>query len=291
MSCEQDPRVLVVGAGLMGSGIAQVCAQAGYHVDMVDVSRQALDRAAAAIDSSLAKMVRSGRMTQPGAEAARALIHPGSSLDDVAGVADIVIESVSEEFALKAGLFGKLDAICKDSAVFATNTSQFSITALAAHTNRGHQFIGTHWMNPVPVMRLVEVVRGERTTDQTLAAALSLIERCGKDYIVCRKDTPGFVTSRLLLMLNLEAVRIYEEGVASVDDINKACVLAFNHALGPLATLDLGGLDTSLKAGESMRDEYGDRFLPPQTLRRLVNAGNLGRKSGIGFSDYRHTDA
>lgn len=287
MCADQLTRVLVVGSGLMGSGIAQVCAQSGYRVDMIDVAQPAVDAALAAIDKSLVRLVRSGKLDQAAADAARSAISSGTDLQGPAIDADIVIEAVTEDFDVKAGLFRQLDKICPERTVFATNTSQFSITSLAEVTSRPERFIGTHWMNPVPVMRLVEVVRGEQTSDATLAATLTLIECCGKEHIVCRKDTQGFVTSRLLLMLNLEAVRIYEEGIASVDDINKACVLAFNHALGPLATLDLGGLDTALFAGDAMRQHYGDRFLPPQTLRRLVNAGALGRKTGVGFGDYR----
>lgn len=289
MTSTPDPtrtRTLVVGAGLMGNGIAQVVAQSGAEVELVDVSVDALDRGVAAIDRSLGRLADKGVIDQSARKATLSRIRAGTDLTAAAEGAGFVIEAVVENFDVKREVFAKLDAVCADEVVFASNTSQFSITSLAASTSRPDRFVGMHWMNPPPLMRLIEVIRGEQTSDSTLAATLALIERCGKEHIVCRKDTQGFVTSRLTMVLNLEAVRILEEGIASVEDINRACVLAFNHAMGPLDTLDLAGLDTAFAVGDAMRTHYGERFLVPQTLRRLVNAGHLGRKTGRGFRDY-----
>jgi 3-hydroxybutyryl-CoA dehydrogenase len=171
--------------------------------------------------------------------------------------------------------------------VIASNTSQFSITALAAATKRPDRVIGSHWFNPPPVMDLIEVVRGVETSDATLALALELVGRYGKSTIVCEKDTPGFITSRLIIALALESARIVEEGIATAADVNLACVKAFNHAMGPLDTVDFSGLDTTLHVADNMREQYGERFLAPQLLRSLVGGGHLGRKSGRGFGDYR----
>jgi 3-hydroxybutyryl-CoA dehydrogenase len=173
--------------------------------------------------------------------------------------------------------------------VFASNTSQIAISKLAATTERPDRVIGSHWFNPAPVMNLIELIRGVETSDETLATALDLAHRYGKETIVCNKDTQGFITSRLIVMLMVEAARIVEEGIASVEDVNKACVLAFNHALGPLDTADLSGLDTVERVADGLVKNFGDRFLPPQTLRALVHAGHFGRKTGRGFRAYEET--
>jgi 3-hydroxybutyryl-CoA dehydrogenase len=170
--------------------------------------------------------------------------------------------------------------------IIASNTSQFSISLLAAATKRPDRVIGSHWFNPPPVMALIEIIRGIETSDATLATAVELAERYGKRTVVCDKDTPGFITSRLIIALGLEAMRIVEEGIASVEDINTACKLGFGHAMGPLDTMDFSGLDTALHVADAMRDQYGERFLAPQNLRVLVNGGHLGRKTGRGFTTY-----
>ncbi|HVG99260.1 MAG TPA: 3-hydroxyacyl-CoA dehydrogenase family protein, partial [Miltoncostaeaceae bacterium] len=200
--------------------------------------------------------------------------------------ADHVIETVVEEVDVKCDVLGRLDEVCRDEVVLASNTSQISISRLAAATGRPDRVIGSHWFNPPPVMGLIEVVRGVETSDETLGIALGLAERYGKETIVCRKDAQGFVTSRLIAILMVEAARIVEEGIADPEEVNRACVLAFNHAMGPLDTADLTGLDILERVADGLAEHYGDRFLVPQSVRALVNAGHLGRKTGRGFRDY-----
>jgi 3-hydroxybutyryl-CoA dehydrogenase len=270
----------------MGNGIAQVVASAGLEVTVVDVAQDALDRASARIERSLARFVKSGTLSAQDADAARGRIGFSTDLEGAGAETDHVIEAVIEVFDVKQDVFRRLDGVCREDVVFASNTSQFPISRLAATTGRPDRVIGSHWFNPPPMMDLIEIVRGVETSDATLAATLALAERYGKQTIVCRKDTPGFITSRLIVTLALEAMRIVEEGIADVADVNRACVLAFNHAMGPLDTMDFSGLDTALRVAESMTAQYGERFLAPQNVRALVNAGHLGRKTGRGFTDY-----
>jgi 3-hydroxybutyryl-CoA dehydrogenase len=264
-------RVVVVGGGIMGTGIAQVAAASGLDVTVVDVSEAALEKALGRIERR--------------DEAARARITATTDLEAAAD-ADHVIETVVEDLAVKREVLARLDALCREDVILASNTSQFSITALAAATKRPDRVIGSHWFNPPPVMQLIEVIRGAETSDETLRTTLELAGRYGKKTVVCNKDTPGFITSRLIIALGLEAMRIVEEGVASVEDVDEACRLAFNHAMGPLDTMDFSGLDTALHVADAMREQYGERFLAPQNLRVLVNGGHLGRKTGRGFRDH-----
>jgi 3-hydroxybutyryl-CoA dehydrogenase len=278
--------LVVVGGGVMGNGIAQTVALASIDVTLVDISEAALSRARDRIAGNLERSVAGNRVTEEAAADALARIAGSTDLESTAATADYVIETITEDLSAKQGLLRRLDAVCRPEVVFASNTSQFSITLLAAATGRPGRVIGTHWFNPPPVMRLVEVVRGLETSDETLALTKELLARCGKEVIVCLKDSQGFVTSRLIMVLALEAARILEEGVADVEDINRACVLAFNHAMGPLDTFDLSGLDTILRVADVLTEHFGERFRAPQNLRTLVNAGHLGRKSGRGYSAY-----
>jgi 3-hydroxybutyryl-CoA dehydrogenase len=278
--------VVVGGGGQMGNGIGQVAAASGFDVTLVDVSQAALDRGIGRIEKSLARLVKAGKLSEDDAAATRGRIAVSTDLDAAGAQADHVIESIVEDIDAKRELFGRLDGICRAEVVLASNTSQFAISKIASATKRPDRVIGTHWFNPPPVMRLIEVVRGLETSDETTALVLDLAQRYGKETIVCKKDTQGFLTSRLIMALVLEAARVVDEGVADADDVNKACVLAFNHAMGPLATVDMGGLETMERASDAMTHNYGERFRPPQILRTLVNAGHYGRKTGRGFSDY-----
>lgn len=278
--------VVVGGGGQMGNGIGQVAAASGFDVTLVDVSDTALDRGLGRIEKSLARLVKAGKLSEDEAAATRGRIAVSTDLDAAGAQADHVIESIIEDIDAKRDAFRRLDEVCRAEVVLASNTSQFAISKIASATKRPDRVIGTHWFNPPPVMRLIEVVRGLETSDETTAVVLDLARRFGKETIVCRKDTQGFLTSRLIMALVLEAARVVDEGVADADDVNKACVLAFNHAMGPLATVDMGGLDTMERASDAMTHNYGERFRPPQILRTLVNAGHYGRKTGRGFSDY-----
>jgi 3-hydroxybutyryl-CoA dehydrogenase len=279
-------QVAVVGGGIMGTGIAQVVAAAGLEVTIVDVDEAALERAKGRIEKSLSRAVGKGRLEQAEADATLGRIATGTDLEAAAAEADHAIETVVERLEVKLDVLARLDRACRDDVVLASNTSQFSISTLAAGTGRPDRVIGSHWFNPPTAMDLIEVIRGVETSDETLATTLALAERYGKSTVVCRKDTPGFITSRLIVTLGLEAMRIVEEGIATAEDVDRACVKAFNHAMGPLDTMDFSGLDTTLHVAENMRDQYGERFLAPQNLRVLVRGGHLGRKTGRGFSDY-----
>jgi 3-hydroxybutyryl-CoA dehydrogenase len=272
-------RVVVVGGGIMGNGIAQVVATAGLDVTLVDISSEALDRARARIEKSLARSVKAERMSPEDAAATSARLTFSTEID---AEADHAIETVVEDLDVKRKVLAQLDEALRDDVIIASNTSQFSISLLAAATSRPDRVIGSHWFNPPPVMDLIEVIRGVETSDETLATTLGLAGRYGKRTVVCRKDTPGFITSRLIVSFMLEAMRIVEEGIADPADVDLACQNAFNHAMGPFDTMDFSGLDTTLKVADNMRDRYGERFLAPQSLRALVDAGHLGRKTGRG---------
>jgi 3-hydroxybutyryl-CoA dehydrogenase len=269
--------VVVGGGGVMGSGIAQVVAGAGLRVTIVEADDAAVERGLARIERGLER-----RGEEP---AVRARIAASTELEAAAD-ADHVIETVAENLALKERVLRRLDGICRGEVVFASNTSQFAISRLASATSRPERVIGSHWFNPPTAMGLIEVVRGLSTSDETLALTLELAHRYGKETIVCRKDAQGFVTSRLIALLMVEAARIVEEGIADAGDVDKACRLAFNHAMGPLETADLSGIDVLEAVADNLARNYGDRFLPPQSVRALVNAGHLGRKTGRGFMSY-----
>jgi len=279
-------RLAVVGAGLMGSGIAQVSAVAGHDVVLRDVSDEALGRGRAAIEKSLSRFVTKGTLQQSDAEAALALITTTTDLD-AAGTADMVVEAAFESIEVKQEVFRELDRICKDGAVLGTNTSAIPITKIAAVTERPEAVVGTHFFSPVPMMALCELVRGYKTSDETLDAARAFAEGVGKTCVVVNRDVAGFVTTRLICALAMEAVRLVENGVASAEDIDTACKLGFGHAMGPLATTDLTGVDILRNASMNIyADTADEKFFPPESLSRMVAAGDLGRKTGQGFYSY-----
>jgi 3-hydroxybutyryl-CoA dehydrogenase len=281
-----DRKVAVIGAGLMGAGIAQVSALAGREIVLRDVSDDALRRGVAAIESSLARLAAKGKIAESDVQAALRRITTTSELDAAAD-ADIVVEAIFEDVDVKRELFAALDEMVDPDAVLASNTSAIPITQLAAATRRPERVVGMHFFSPVPMMALCELVRGYKTSDETLARARAFAEDVGKTCIVVNRDVAGFVTTRLIAALANEAVRLVESGVASAEDVDTACKLGFGHAMGPLATLDLTGVDIMLHATCNIYRDTGDpKFAPPELLQRMVSAGDLGRKTGRGFYDY-----
>ncbi|EPD94414.1 hypothetical protein HMPREF1486_02967 [Streptomyces sp. HPH0547] len=279
-------KLAVIGAGLMGSGIAQVSAQAGWDVTLRDVTDEALTRGTDAIKASYDKFVSKGKLAAEDAEAALGRITTTTDLDSAAD-ADVVVEAVFEKIEVKREIFAALDKLVGDETVLASNTSAIPITKIAAATGRPERVVGTHFFSPVPMMALCELVRGHKTSDETLATARRFAESVGKTCVVVNRDVAGFVTTRLISALVVEAAKLYESGVASAEDIDTACKLGFGHAMGPLATADLTGVDILLHATENIYTESQDgKFAPPELMRRMVDAGDLGRKSGQGF--YSH---
>jgi 3-hydroxybutyryl-CoA dehydrogenase len=279
-------RLAVIGAGLMGSGIAQVAAQAGWEVVLRDVTDAALERGHGGIVKSYDRFVAKGTLSAEDAQSALGRITTTTDLEAVAD-ADIVVEAVFESLEVKTEVFAAVDRIAKDGAVLASNTSAIPITRIAAVTQRPEAVVGTHFFSPVPMMALCELVRGYKTSDETLARAREFAEGIGKTCIVVNRDVAGFVTTRLISALVVEAVKLYESGVASAEDIDIACKLGFGHAMGPLTTTDLTGVDILRNATRNIYDETQDeKFAPPEILNRMVTAGDLGRKTGKGFYDY-----
>ncbi|MES4905615.1 MULTISPECIES: 3-hydroxyacyl-CoA dehydrogenase family protein [unclassified Streptomyces] len=279
-------KLAVIGAGLMGSGIAQVSAQAGWDVVLRDVTDEALRRGTDAIRASYDKFVAKGKLEAEAAEQALARITTTTDLEAAAD-ADVVVEAVFEKIEVKREIFRTLDGLVKDGTILASNTSAIPITKIAAATERPERVVGTHFFSPVPMMQLCELVRGYKTSDETLAAAREFAEGVGKTCIVVNRDVAGFVTTRLISALVVEAAKLYESGVATAEDIDTACKLGFGHAMGPLATADLTGVDILLHATENIYTESQDeKFAPPEVMRRMVDAGDIGRKSGGGFYRY-----
>lgn len=278
-------RVGVVGCGLMGGGIAQVCAQAGYPTIVREVDQAALDRGIQGIQKNLDRAVTKEKMTAEDAEAAMGRLTATLDLGDLEDC-DIVIEAIIENLEAKHELFDSLGEICKASTIFASNTSSLSITEMAAKTNRPDRFVGLHFFSPVPVMKLLEVVRCGQTSEETFKAAFAFGQSLGKSTIACRDNT-GFVVNRLLVPYMLDAIRAYEEGVGSIPDIDTGMRLGCGYPMGPFTLGDFVGLDTLYHITGIMYDEYKDpRFAAPSLLKRMFLAGYHGRKTGKGFYDY-----
>ncbi|MBO4205243.1 3-hydroxyacyl-CoA dehydrogenase family protein [Micromonospora echinofusca] len=279
-------RLAVVGAGLMGAGIAQVAAQAGWQVTLRDLDDAATQRGLDGIRRSLEKFAAKGTIAADDVEAALGRITPTTELEAVAE-ADLVVEAVFERLDVKQEVFRALDKLCKPGTVLATNTSAIPVTQIAAVTERPESVVGTHFFSPVPMMKLCELVRGYKTSDETLATAREFAEGIGKTVVVVNRDIAGFVTTRLIAALVVEAVKLVESGVVSPEDLDTACRLGFGHAMGPLATCDLTGVDVLLHASKNIYTDTADeKFFPPELLQRMVTAGDLGRKTGKGFYTY-----
>ena len=269
----------------MGSGIAQVAAVAGFDVIARDLHQEEILRGRKTVEQSLDKFVEKGKLTAELREAALDRLHFTTSIEDLAG-ANLIIEAVTEDLALKNKLWKELDEKCPQGTIFASNTSSLPIVAMAAATKRPDRFVGMHFFNPVPVMQLVEVVKAVGTSQETFDRAFAFAKSLGKEAIVA-KDTPGFVVNRLLVPYMVDAIRAFENGVGSVTDIDIGMKLGAGHPIGPLALTDLVGLDTALRVSDILYAEFSEqRYSAPPLLRRLVTAGHLGRKTGRGFYDY-----
>ena len=277
--------IAVIGTGTMGRGIAYLAAVSGYDTILHDADSGALDAARAAIDSIFRKGVEKGKVTDALAKESLERIHLAADLEPAVRGADLIIEAVPENFELKIDLFAQADLFCAEDAILASNTSSISITKLASNVERRDRFVGLHFFNPPHVMKLIEIVRGERTSDSTLAQVREVSEKMGKTPIIVR-DSPGFATSRLGVAIGLEAMRMLEEGVASAEDIDKALKLGLNHPMGPFELVDLVGLDTRLHILEYLHKALGEKFRPAPLLVQHVKAGRLGRKSGRGVFEY-----
>lgn len=278
-------RIAVLGSGIMGHGISQVSAAAGYEVTMRDVEDQFLQQAMANMEKSLNRMAKAGKMPLEEIPNILGRVKTTTDLQKAVQDADLVIEAIPENLDLKKATFKDLDRFCRPEAILSTNTSNFSITVIAAVTQRPEKVVGLHYFNPPAMMKLIEVVRGLETSDETLDTVLDFARKSGKELVLC-KDSQGFITSRIINLWVTEAERILEEGIATKEDIDKACRLAFNHPMGPFELADLTGLDTKLYVADALNQSFGDRFRSSQTLRNLVAAKHLGRKSGKGWYKY-----
>jgi 3-hydroxybutyryl-CoA dehydrogenase len=278
-------QIAVIGTGTMGRGIAYLAAVAGYDTVIHDADPAALDAARASVESTLRKATEKGRVTAADAAAAMERLQTAADLEPAVRQADLIIEAVPEDPDLKKNIFSQADLFCDEESILASNTSSISISDLSGAVERRDRFVGMHFFNPPQAMKLIEIVRGERTSDDTVAQVRAVAEKMGKTPIIVR-DSPGFATSRLGIALGLEAIRMLEEGVASAEDIDRAMELGYNHPMGPLRLTDLVGLDVRLSIAEYLAASLGPRFEPPQLLRDMVRDGKLGKKSGRGFYEW-----
>ena len=282
--------IAVIGAGTMGHGIAQVAAASGFRVLLTDVDREALARGVRAIEGNLAKGIKLGKLSENDRDRTLQHIHSTTDLDECA-TRDLIIEAAPEKLELKQNLLRQLETVSDYPFIFASNTSSLSITEIATASRRPEAVVGMHFFNPVHIMRLVEIVVGKQTSDETVQTVTNVGSKMRKEPIVV-KDVPGFASSRLGVALGLEAMRMVEQGVASARDIDTAMELGYNHPMGPLKLTDVVGLDVRLNIAEYLHRELGsETFRPPEVLRRLVSEGKLGKKTGQGFYDWTTEDA
>ncbi|MBI2862778.1 MAG: 3-hydroxybutyryl-CoA dehydrogenase [Chloroflexi bacterium] len=278
-------KVGVIGCGLMGSGIAETCARSGYQTTVHEPTDELLQRGLARIRGSMSRAVAGGKLTQEGMDEALARISGTTDLK-VLGGSDLIIEAIVEDMAEKKRLYAQLDAVCPPHTIFCTNTSTLTVIEMATATHRMDRFVGLHFFNPAPVMRLVEVIRTIRSSDETVEMVRHFAESLGKTAILAQ-DSPGFIVNRLLIPYLLEAVRLLESGVATKEDIDQGMILGCGHPMGPFTLLDFVGLDTAYYVANAMFEEFKDpRFAPPPLLKRMVLAGDYGRKTGQGFYRY-----
>lgn len=278
----------VLGAGAMGSGIAQLFAQNGFEVVMRDIAQEFVDRGVKGIDSSLGKLVKKGKMSEEDKSAIMGRIKGTVEMSDLKDV-DFVVEAVIEDLELKKKVFKELDEITRDEVILTTNTSSLSITEIAAATKRPDKVVGMHFFNPAPVMRLVEVIKGHLTTDESAQFVRDLAEkRLGKVTVLVKKDVAGFIVNRLMIPQLMEAIKIYDDGIASIEDIDKAVKFGLNHPMGPFELMDFTGIDISFFVNEVFKRELPPelKHTTPQSLKAMVRAGRLGRKTGAGWYDY-----
>jgi 3-hydroxybutyryl-CoA dehydrogenase len=280
-------KIGVLGAGAMGNGIAQVCAQTGYDVIMRDIADEFVQRGMKTIDGFLSKSVEKGKLSEDDKKKTLGKIKGTTKLEDLKDV-DFVIEAVLEDMTLKKQVFQEMDKLTRPEVILATNTSSMSITEIGAATKRPDKVVGMHFFNPVPLMKLVEVIKGMGTSDETSAATIALTEKMGKLPILVKKDVAGFVVNRLMILQLMEAIRIYEEGIASIEDIDKAVKTGLNHPMGPFELMDLTGLDINYHVNEYFHHELNQelKHVTPYSLKAKVLANKLGRKTKEGWYKY-----
>lgn len=279
-------KVGVMGAGAMGSGIAQLAAQAGYQVILNDLEMPFVEKGIGRMDDFLGKSVKKGKITEEQKQQILGRISKSTDISDFSDV-DLAIEVIVEDLELKKKAFGQLDSICKPEAYLASNTSSMPVTVLGNATKRPERVVGMHFFNPAPIMKLVEVIRGYYTSDETVKVATQVAQKMGKTPVEVKKDSPGFIVNRLMMAQYIEAIRLLEEGVATIEDIDKAVKLGLNHPMGAFELQDFGGLDIGYFVAEYFYEEFKDmRWNPPQALKALIRSGRLGRKTGAGWYDY-----
>ena len=277
-------KIGILGAGIMGSGIAQVASMSGFQVVVRDLSDEFLNKGRSNVEDSIQRMVKKDKINGDQAKKIMGNIKWTTEISELS-IVEVLIEAVPEDVELKKGMYQTMEKILDKDAIIASNTSSISISLLGSAISNSDRFIGMHWFNPPVIMKLVEIVKGVQTSEETVNTAIDLCKRMGKETIVCR-DSQGFVTTKLLVAFRLECYRVYEEGIASKEDIDKACRLAFGHPMGQFELADFSGLDIEVDIAKGLTEVFGDRFRPSQHLLNLVRAGRIGRKSGHGWYDY-----